>query len=80
MGSEGTLGITTDITFKLVPHRPHSGLLVLFLKDIKKLGHLIPKVLEHKPATFESFDDSTLLLSIKIHALLFKMLGPRKVY
>ena len=78
VGSEGTLGITTDITFKLVPHRPHSGLLVLFLKDIKKLGHLIPKVLEHKPATFESFDDSTLLLSIKFMPYFLKMLGPRR--
>ncbi len=75
VGAQGTLGITTDITFKLVPHREHSGLLVLFLKDTKKLGKLIPAVLEHKPATFESFDDATLLLSIKFMPYFLKMLG-----
>jgi FAD/FMN-containing dehydrogenase len=64
VGSEGTLGLVAETTFRLVPHRPHSGLLVLFLKNINDLGELIPKVLEHKPATFESFDDQTLLLSL----------------
>jgi FAD/FMN-containing dehydrogenase len=29
VGAQGTLGLTTDIQFRLVPHRPHSGLLVL---------------------------------------------------
>lgn len=74
-GSEGTLGFVTDITFGLVPHREHSGLLVLFLRDTKSLGELVPKVLEHKPASFESFDDSTLLLSIKFMPYFLKMLG-----
>jgi FAD/FMN-containing dehydrogenase len=75
IGSEGTLGLTTEATFKLVPHRPHSGLLVLFLKDIQALGELIPKVLKHKPATFESFDDQTLLLSLRFMPAFYKRLG-----
>ncbi|MBC7546558.1 FAD-binding oxidoreductase [Candidatus Saccharibacteria bacterium] len=77
-GSEGTLGFVTDITYRLVPYREHSGLLVLFLKDIDKLGDLIPKVLEYKPASFESFDDQTLLLSIRFMPSFLKMLGPVK--
>lgn len=75
VGSEGTLGFVTDITFKLVPHRPHSGLLVLFLKDIDDLGELIPKIVSYKPATFESFDDQTLWLSIRFMPSFLKMLG-----
>ncbi len=75
VGSEGTLGFVTDITYRLVPHRAHSGLLVLFLKDIDKLGELIPKVLEHQPATFESFDDATLWLSIRFMPSFLKILG-----
>jgi FAD/FMN-containing dehydrogenase len=75
VGSEGTLGFITDVTFKLVPHREHSGLLVLFLKNTNKLGELIPAVLKHKPASFESFDDATLLLSIKFMPYFLKMLG-----
>ncbi|MBW4062172.1 FAD-binding oxidoreductase [Candidatus Saccharibacteria bacterium] len=78
VGSEGTLGFVTNITYRLVPHRPHSGLLVLFLKDIDDLGELIPKVLEHKPATFECFDQATLLLTIKFMPYFLKMLGLKK--
>ncbi|HVX58171.1 MAG TPA: FAD-binding oxidoreductase, partial [Candidatus Saccharimonadales bacterium] len=74
-GAQGTLGLVTDINFKLVPARPHSGLLVLFMKDIDDLGEVIPKVLEHKPATFESFDDATMWLGIKFMPSFHKMLG-----
>jgi FAD/FMN-containing dehydrogenase len=75
VGAQGTLGFVTDIHFKLVPSRPHSGLLVMFLKDIDRLGEVINVVLEHKPATFESFDDATLLLSIKFMPYFLKLLG-----
>lgn len=78
VGSEGTLGFVTDITYRLVPHRPHSGLLVLFLKNMNDLGELIPKVLEHKPATFESFDDATLWLSIRFMPSFLKLLGVKR--
>jgi FAD/FMN-containing dehydrogenase len=75
VGSEGTLGFVTDIKYRLVPTRPHSGLLVLFMKNISDLGEVIPKVLQHKPATFESFDDQTLWLSIRFMPSFLKMLG-----
>jgi FAD/FMN-containing dehydrogenase len=78
VGSEGTLGFVTDITYRLVPARPHSGLLVLFMKNINDLGELIPKVLEHKPATFESFDDATLWLSIRFMPSFLKLLGVKR--
>lgn len=78
VGSQGTLGMVTDINFKLVPHRPHSGLLVLFMKNINALGEVIPKVLESKPATFESFDDATLWLSIRFMPSFLKILGWKK--
>lgn len=75
VGAQGTLGFVTDVHFKLVPAKPHSGLLVLFLKDIDRLGEIINVVLKHKPATFESFDDATLLLSIKFMPYFLKLLG-----
>lgn len=78
VGSEGTLGFVTDITYRLVPARPHSGLLVLFMKNINDLGELIPKILEHKPATFESFDDATLWLSIRFMPSFLKLLGVKR--
>lgn len=78
VGSEGTLGFVTEIEYKLVPVKPHSGLLVLFLRDLDDLGELIPKVLEYHPATFESFDDATLWLSIRFMPSFRKLLGNRR--
>lgn len=75
VGAQGTLGFVTDIHFRLVPARAHSGLLVLFMKDIDDLGELIPKVMESKPATFESFDDATLFLAIRFMPSFLKILG-----
>jgi FAD/FMN-containing dehydrogenase len=75
VGSQGTLGFVTDVRFRLVPARPYTGLLVCFMKDIKPLGEVINKVLEHKPATFESFDDNTLYLSIRFLPSFRKYLG-----
>ena len=78
VGAQGTLGLVTQTEFRLVNRRKHSGLLIIFLKDIDDLGELIPKVLSHKPATFECFDDATLLLSIKFMPSFLKLLGPVK--
>ncbi|HZL08010.1 MAG TPA: FAD-binding oxidoreductase [Candidatus Dormibacteraeota bacterium] len=75
VGAQGTLGFVTDIHFRLVPARPHSGLLVLFMKNIDDLGEVIPAVLQSKPATFESFDDQTLWLSIRFMPSFLKLLG-----
>lgn len=75
VGAQGTLGFVTDIKFKLVPRRAHSGLLVLFLRDIEHLGDLINTVLKHKPASFESFDDTTLIFTIRFMPYFLKMLG-----
>lgn len=75
VGAQGTLGFVTDIHFRLVPTKPYTGLLVCFMKDIASLGEVINKVVEQKPATFESFDDATLWLSIRFMPSFMKMLG-----
>jgi FAD/FMN-containing dehydrogenase len=75
VGSQGTLGLITDIKYRLVPVKPYSGILVCFMKNIKPLGDVINKVLEQKPATFEAFDDHTLYLSIRFMPSFRKYLG-----
>lgn len=65
VGSQGTLGLVTDIKFRLVPKEPFSGVLVCFLRNTKQLGEIINTVVAQKPASFESFDNYTLNLSIK---------------
>ena len=78
VGAQGTLGFVTDVQLRLVPHKLHSGLLILFMKDIDDLGEVITKVLESKPSTFESFDDATLKLSIRFMPSFLKLLGWRR--
>lgn len=75
IGAQGTLGIITDIKVKLVPKPAHAGTLVCYMKDIDRLGEVIPAVLAHKPATFECFDDNTLWLSFKFFFSFLKKLG-----
>ena len=75
VGSQGTLGLVTKITFRLVPAPKNSGTLVIFLRKTEDLGMLINKVLEHKPATFEGFDNYTLMLSFKLFPYFHKSLG-----
>ncbi|HMI09258.1 MAG TPA: FAD-binding oxidoreductase [Candidatus Saccharimonadales bacterium] len=75
VGSQGTLGIVTDIKFRLVPKAPHSGTLVCYMHTIDELGDVIPAVLSHKPATFECFDDNTLWLSFKFFFAFLTRLG-----
>lgn len=74
-GAQGTLGLITDIKFRLVPKPEHSGLLVCFMRNINNLGEVINEVLPHKPASFESFDDVTLILAIKFFFYFQKTLG-----
>jgi FAD/FMN-containing dehydrogenase len=75
VGSQGTLGIVTDIKFRLVKAPKHSGTLVVFLRNIDDLGTLINKVMTHKPATFEGFDNYTLMLSFKLFFFFYKRIG-----
>lgn len=75
IGSQGTLGLVTDIKFRLVPRPKHTGTLVIFLRQIDSLGEIINKVLLHKPASFEGFDNYTLMLSFKLFFFFHKNLG-----
>ena len=78
VGAQGTLGLMTEAELGLVPRQEHTGLLVMFLRDINGLGELIPEVLKYDPETFESFDDATLWLSIKFLPSFWKMLGTKR--
>jgi len=75
VGSQGTLGLVSDINFRLINDKPHNGVLVAFMKNTDNLGEIINTVLTQKPASFESFDNHTLILSIKFFFFFHKTLG-----
>lgn len=74
-GSQGTLGIITNITLETVPKAQHTGVLVLYLNTQKHLGDVIAAVSKHTPATFEGFDDLTFELGITYFSSFKKQLG-----
>lgn len=65
VGSQGTLGIVTEITFKLVPVKKFSTLCVVFLKDMKDIGRIVNVARTEHPESIESYDDNTLKVAVK---------------
>lgn len=65
VGSQGTLGIATEITFKLVPEPKYSKLVAIFLNDLEPLGRLVEEILTLSPETLEAYDDKTMKLAVR---------------
>lgn len=65
VGAQGTLGIITNIRFKLVQPKQYAAMTVLFLSNLAELGDLVPQVLLSRPDSFESYDDHTFKLGLK---------------
>lgn len=65
VGAQGTSGIITEITYKLVQNETHSKLLVIFLKDLKQIPELTHVLLENDLETLEVYDDNTLKFAVK---------------
>jgi len=78
-GSQGTLGIITDLKMEALPKAPHSGLLLAYLSSFSQLGDIIPIVMKHEPATFEGFDDITFNLGVKYFSTFSKQLGVKEM-
>lgn len=79
VGSQGTLGIITEAKFKLVPIKKHSELLVIFMKNLDNLGNIIGAVKQHKPESFELFDDHTLSLAMQYLPEMMEKMGGKSI-
>ncbi|HSX19468.1 MAG TPA: FAD-binding oxidoreductase [Candidatus Saccharimonadales bacterium] len=65
VGSQGTLGIITEVTFGLIKAKKHAGILMAFMQNYDHLPEIVDTVLWHKPDCFESFDHYTFDLALK---------------
>lgn len=77
VGSQGTLGLISEITFDLVKPPTESRMLVMFLRarHLKELGKIVNVVLEEQPESFESYDDKTFNVMLRVFPKLFARLG-----
>lgn len=80
VGSQGTLGLVTEVTFDLIPPNPHSQMMIVFLDSIDRLGDVVNVVLAHTPTTFESYDDKTLSLALRFFGAFIKRLGWKNIF
>ncbi len=64
-GAQGTLGFVTRVKFSLIKPKTSTRMLVIFLKDLKKLPEVVQTVLSYKPESFESYDDHTFKIALK---------------
>ncbi len=65
VGSQGTLGIVTEITFRIIPNPKYSKLVAIFMTDLEPLGRLVDEVLTMNPETLETYDDKTMRLAVR---------------
>lgn len=77
VGSQGTLGITTEVTWKLVPVEPVSNVLAIYMDKIDRIGDLAKTLVAFKPDSIESFDDYSLKLAFKFF---FDFLGSMGIW
>jgi FAD/FMN-containing dehydrogenase len=78
VGSQGTLGVITEVQIGLVDAKPYSGMLVLFLPSLNHLGEIISKILPLKPTSMESFDEHTLKFALRFFLSFRHTLGLKK--
>ena len=75
VGAEGTLGVATDVTLRLVNIKKDSALLVLFLTDLTELADIVVESLKVSPETIEAYDDKTIMLAVRFWSGFIKKLG-----
>jgi FAD/FMN-containing dehydrogenase len=72
VGSQGTLGVITEIEFDLIQPKKYSYTVVITLKDLDHLIEVIHGSLKHNPESFECFDNQTLMAATKYYSELIK--------
>ncbi|USN87869.1 MAG: FAD-binding oxidoreductase [Candidatus Nomurabacteria bacterium] len=63
-GSQGTIGIITNITMRAIPVPRHTTLIAVPVFDLAEAGKVVNKALKHNPLNLEVFDALTFDLAL----------------
>ncbi|MFH0989421.1 MAG: anaerobic glycerol-3-phosphate dehydrogenase subunit C [bacterium] len=74
VGSEGTLGVFTDATLKVIPAIKHRGILSLYFTDIAKMGTAVKHLRALGASAIEFVDQSFIQLALSFRPELKKFL------
>jgi len=75
VGSQGTLGLITEVELGLVEKEKYSRLVVVFLDDLGKMTKFVQTALKYKPESLETFDNNTLKLALRFFPDIAKKIG-----
>lgn len=65
VGAQGTTGIITEITYKLVDTHKAHDLLVVYVRDLAVVPDLVKKLMKHDLEMLEMYDDNTFKIGVK---------------
>jgi FAD/FMN-containing dehydrogenase len=65
VGAQGTTGMITEVTYKLVDVQPAHDLLVVYIRDLDIVPQLVEKLMSVNIEMLEMYDDNTFKIGIK---------------
>ena len=74
-GSQGTLGIMTEATLRLVKNKRHRRMIPVFFKSWDQMPQVVNELLKYEPETLEAFDKETMKLGLRFMPKIAKMVG-----
>ncbi len=75
VGSQGTLGMITEVELGLVEKEQYSRTLVVFLGEVSELTKFVRIALRYKPESLEAFDQNSLKLALRFFRDIAKKIG-----
>ncbi len=75
VGAQGTTGVITEITYKLVPIEKESVVMVSFVRDIALVPEMVNRLKQFDLETLEMYDDHTFKFAVKFFPDFLKKRG-----
>lgn len=77
-GSQGTLGVITEVTLEAVPRPQYTETVLIHVRSLRKFAPLLEQIEQMKPLSIEGFDDITFLQGLHSYSTLRRQIGNRE--